>query len=84
MALLTMFKNWYMKNMSNHYVKFLFFAKSCTWNGADCDITEAFTTVITDLGVCYTFNAGDANKGRQTTEAGLYSEMMERCAMSRI
>ena len=32
------------------------FTCRCTWYGKPCNISEDFETVITDLGVCYTFN----------------------------
>ena len=42
----------------------------CSWNLKDCD-KNAFRPVLTDLGVCYTFN-GDQISPRQTTVTGMY------------
>ena len=48
------------------------FIYRCTWQGVDCNITTDFRTVLTDLGVCYTFNNKQTNmiKSLTVTEAG--------------
>ena len=28
----------------------------CSWNGESCNVDLGFRTILTDLGVCYTFN----------------------------
>ncbi len=32
---------------------------SCRWSGSDCDLGAMFAPVWTDVGQCYTFNAGN-------------------------
>ncbi len=32
------------------------FSFSCQWNGLACNMSESFTSIWTDLGLCYTFN----------------------------
>ena len=37
----------------SHYV---FFLNRCEWQDGKCDVSGAFRTDLTDLGVCFTFN----------------------------
>ncbi|XP_070576557.1 acid-sensing ion channel 3-like [Ptychodera flava] len=40
----------------------------CTWKGQPCS-TDNFTMILTDLGVCYTFNSGSSGSQSQTVQA---------------
>ena len=42
----------------------------CTWQGGECNISADFPTILTDLGVCYTFNNNDDEKLLNVSEAG--------------
>lgn len=33
----------------------------CTWNGKDCNVSETFETILTELGVCFQFNGKNAS-----------------------
>ena len=39
----------------------------CTWLGRQCDVDVSFETILTDLGVCYTFNNNNNNNNSDLT-----------------
>ena len=46
---------------------------SCYWNGERCDLKRDFGQVITDLGVCYSFNSNQTNRPQYVvSEEGTY------------
>ena len=40
----------------------------CTWNGNPCNISQDFRTILTEFGVCYSFN--NKNPPRSVRETG--------------
>ena len=48
--------NFYDPDLNKMGNRISIFSCRCTWYGKPCNISEDFETVITDLGVCYTFN----------------------------
>ena len=49
-----------------------FIFNSCYWNGQRCDIKGDFEQVITDLGVCYSFNSNNTHRKQfVVTEEGI-------------
>ena len=46
----------------------IFDVHSCTWRGEVCDMGRMFQPIWTDVGDCYTFNAGEQRL--KSTETG--------------
>ncbi len=46
-----------------------FWTCRCLWQGTPCNMTEQFTTILTDFGMCYTFN--DKHSSLQVSKPGL-------------
>ena len=48
---------------------------SCYWDGERCDIERDFQQIITDLGVCYSFNSNSTGKDQYSvSEEGIVQQ----------
>ena len=56
-----MVKSQRLNTLSFFNIRVFIVCNRCTWKGVECNMTEMFTPVWTEVGLCYTFNANQRN-----------------------